>query len=134
MLLPQMCDRVIKINCHSPPVHEMLLDFPNHGHLTLTSTCSGCVSFSSPPASMLIHQPLFPSQLSDCQCCFMPSLSCVLNLNLNPDPRLAAFACKQSLFLLSVLVCLVYVWILFLAASYTPFLTTWLLKQLMAPC
>lgn len=89
--------------------------FPiDYGHLILASTCSAVSHSPAPHPPPSIHHLLFPSQLSDCQCCLMPLLSRLLNLNLNPAPRLAAFACRQSLFHLSLIwPCLTFfVWLL----------------------
>lgn len=51
-----------------------------------------------------IYQPLFPSQLSDRQCCFMPLLSSLLNLNLDPWTRTCCL-CLWAIIISISLIC-----------------------------
>ncbi len=61
----------------SPPVPITCVPHPaTHQCLILRSSCQ------------YIYQPLLPSQLPDCQCCFVPLLSSLFCLNLNPNPNL----------------------------------------------
>ncbi len=71
--------------CHSTSIHQMPSDFPTGpSHLTPTTICSP-VPLSPYYPPQYSYQPIATLSWLDRQCCFLPLLSSLLNLNLNSN-------------------------------------------------